>query len=208
VPNFYAAGECACVSVHGANRLGGNSLLETVVFGRLAAEAIRGRLGEDDGRPQERLIQEQVRREIARLQGWLDRPAGVPHCHLRDDLRAAMAEHVGLFRQESGLRAAMARIDELKERYRALAVTTPPKPFNYEIVHVLELESLLYLSEVTARGALARTESRGAHFRTDFPRRDDAGWLRHTIARLDDGEIRFSYADVAPGPYAPQERKY
>jgi succinate dehydrogenase / fumarate reductase flavoprotein subunit len=91
VPNFYAAGECACVSVHGANRLGGNSLLETVVFGRLAAEAIRGRLGEDDGRPQERLIQEQVRREIARLQGWLDRPAGVPHCHLRDDLRAAMA---------------------------------------------------------------------------------------------------------------------
>jgi succinate dehydrogenase / fumarate reductase flavoprotein subunit len=119
-----------------------------------------------------------------------------------------MAAQVGLFRQERGLREAVARIGDLRERYQAVSLQTPPKPFNAEIVSVLELESLLYLSAVTAQGALARQESRGAHFRTDFPRRDDAGWLRHTIARLADGEIRFSYADVAIGPYPPQERKY
>jgi succinate dehydrogenase / fumarate reductase flavoprotein subunit len=208
LPNLYAAGECACVSVHGANRLGGNSMLETVVFGRLAAEAIRDRLGESDLPPQEHLIETQVRREMARVRGWLARAPGVPHTHIRDAVRTVMAEHVGLFRQARGLQEAVARLGDLKERYRAVAVTTCPKPFNYEIVNVLELESLLYLSEATARGALARQESRGAHFRTDHPRRDDEGWLRHTLARLEDGEMRLSYVDVALGPYAPQERKY
>jgi succinate dehydrogenase / fumarate reductase flavoprotein subunit len=208
VPNVFAAGECACVSVHGANRLGGNSLLETIVFGRLAAEAIREHLADSSPSPQTDLVEEQVRREVARVADWLRRPAGVPHHQLRDEVRAVMAAQVGLFRQERGLREAVARIGDLRERYQAVSLQTPPKPFNAEIVSVLELESLLYLSAVTAQGALARQESRGAHFRTDFPRRDDAGWLRHTKARLKDGEIRFSYADVAIGPYPPQERKY
>jgi succinate dehydrogenase / fumarate reductase flavoprotein subunit len=208
VPNVFAAGECACVSVHGANRLGGNSLLETIVFGRLAAEAIREHLADSSPSPQTDLVEEQVRREVARVADWLRRPAGVPHHQLRDEVRAVMAAQVGLFRQERGLREAVARIGDLRERYQAVSLQTPPKPFNAEIVSVLELESLLYLSAVTAQGALARQESRGAHFRTDFPRRDDAGWLRHTKARLKDGEIRFSYANVAIGPYPPQERKY
>ena len=208
VPNVFAAGECACVSVHGANRLGGNSLLETIVFGRLAAEAIREHLADSSPSPQTDLVEEQVRREVARVADWLRRPAGVPHHQLRDEVRAVMAAQVGLFRQERGLREAVARIGDLRERYQAVSLQTPPKPFNAEIVSVLELESLLYLSAVTAQGALARQESRGAHFRTDFPRRDDAGWLRHTKAHLKDGEIRFSYADVAIGPYPPQERKY
>ena len=81
-------------------------------------------------------------------------------------------------------------------------------PFNYEMLNVLELESLLYLGEITARGALARKESRGSHFRTDYTKRDDAGWLKHTIARVEDDEIVFSYADVDVGPYEPKERSY
>jgi succinate dehydrogenase / fumarate reductase flavoprotein subunit len=208
VPNFFACGECACVSVHGANRLGGNSLLETVVFGRLAAEAVREALDGGAPPPQTGLVEQRLRRETERVQRWLDRPATVPHHQLREELRGVMATHVGIFRQEHSLREAVARIGELRERYEAVSLTTPPKVFNFEIVNVLELESLLHLSEITARGALARQESRGAHFRTDFPRRDDAGWLRHTIARLDGGEIRFSYNDVAIGPYPPKERTY
>jgi succinate dehydrogenase / fumarate reductase flavoprotein subunit len=207
IPNFYAAGECAAVSVHGANRLGGNSLLETLVFGRLAAESIRTRLGEDIPPPDERLVGERTQQELARVER-LRRTGSVPHQEIRNALRTVMSTQVGVFRHESELSDAVHRIAALRDQYQKVRLVTPPQPYNYEILNVLELESQLYLSEVTARGALARTESRGAHFRTDYPARDDDRWLRHTLARLDAGQVRLSYAAVDTSRHVPAARTY
>ncbi len=207
ISNFYAAGECAAVSVHGANRLGGNSLLETLVFGRLAAEAIQARLDEDLPAPQARLVEQCAREELARVER-LRRTGTVPHQEIRNALHAVMSTQVGVFRHARELTDAVHRIATLREQYRQVRLVTPPQPFNFEIVNVLELESQLYLGEITARGALARTESRGAHFRTDYPARDDARWLRHTLARLDAGQVRLSYAEVDTSLHAPAARTY
>jgi succinate dehydrogenase / fumarate reductase flavoprotein subunit len=207
VPNFYAVGECAAVSVHGANRLGGNSLLETVVFGRLAAESVRSRLGEDIPPPDERLVDQRTAQELARVER-LRRSGSVPYQEIRDALRTVMSTQVGVFRHESELNDAAHRIAALREQYQKVRLCTPPQPYNYELLNVLELESQLYLSEITARGALARTESRGAHFRTDYPTRNDEHWLRHTLARLDAGEVRLSYAAVDVSRHAPAARTY
>jgi succinate dehydrogenase / fumarate reductase flavoprotein subunit len=207
IPNFYAAGECAAVSVHGANRLGGNSLLETLVFGRLAAESIRTRLGEDIPPPNERLVDERTQQELARVER-LRRTGSVPHQEIRNALRTVMSTQVGVFRHESELSDAVHRIAALRDQYQKVRLVTPPQPYNYEILNVLELDSQLYLSEVTARGALARTESRGAHFRTDYPARDDDRWLRHTMARLDAGRIHLSYAAVDTSRHVPAARTY
>lgn len=207
ISNFYAAGECAAVSVHGANRLGGNSLLETLVFGRLAAQAVRARLDEDLPAPQARLVEQRTREELARVER-LRRTGTVPHQEIRDALHAVMSTQVGVFRHARELSDAVHRIATLREQYRHVRLVTPPQPYNFEIVNVLELESQLYLGEITARGALARTESRGAHFRTDYPSRDDARWLRHTLARLDAGQVRLSYAEVDTSLHAPAARTY
>jgi len=207
VPNFYAAGECAAVSVHGANRLGGNSLLETLVFGRLAAEAIQGRLADDVPAGDERLVEQQTREQLARVER-LRRSGSVPQQEIRNALRTVMSAQVGLFRQAGELADAVQRIAALREQYQQVRLVTPPQPYNFEIPSVLELESQLYLAEITARGALARTESRGAHFRTDYPARDDARWLRHTIARLEGGQVRLSYDAVDTSLHAPAARTY
>ena len=119
-----------------------------------------------------------------------------------------MSTQVGVFRHESELSDAVHRIAALRDQYQKVRLVTPPQPYNYEILNVLELESQLYLSEVTARGALARTESRGAHFRTDYPARDDDRWLRHTMARLDAGRIHLSYAAVDTSLHVPAARTY
>jgi succinate dehydrogenase / fumarate reductase flavoprotein subunit len=208
VENFYAVGECACVSVHGANRLGGNSLLDTVVFGRLAGEAIAGRHPQFDFRPNEAPVEESVRAQVKRVDKLVGRQRGVPHHAIRDRLRALCMEKVGIFRNETDLTEAVAQIGELREQYEEISLETSPGPFNFEIVHVLDLESLLYMSEITAQGALRRRESRGSHYRNDYPERDDSQWLCHTVARLEDDQVVFSYADVDVSQYEPQKRTY
>ncbi len=208
VSNFYAAGECACVSVHGANRLGGNSLLDTLVFGRLVAEDVNARRGDFDFQPRETLLEEHLRSEIGRAKKLLGRRHGVSHARIREELRTLLAEKVGIFRSERELAEAVAQICRLREQYQTVGCQTGLAPFNYEVLNVLELESLLYLAEITARGALARKESRGSHFRTDYPQRDDAEWLKHTIGRLEGDEVVLSYADVDIGPYQPKQRSY
>jgi succinate dehydrogenase / fumarate reductase flavoprotein subunit len=208
VENFYAVGECACVSVHGANRLGGNSLLDTIVFGRLAAEAVGARFADFDFQPNTALVEDRVRSRVEQVERLLARQGG-PRCHeIRDRLRSLCMEKVGIFRNGKDLAEAVEGIERLKEQYREASLATPPGPFNFEIVNILELESLLYLGEITAKGALARRESRGSHSRTDYPKRDDAEWLRHTIARLDGDQVVFSHADVDVSRYEPQERTY
>jgi len=208
VSNFYAAGECACVSVHGANRLGGNSLLDVLVFGRLVAEAVNARRSEADFQPSETVLKEHLRREIDRAEKFFDGGPGVSHAPIRDQVRVLLVEKVGIFRNEQDLAEAVARIRQLRQQYQTVRCQTRSGPFNYELLHVLELEGLLQLAEITARGALARKESRGSHFRTDYTERDDANWLKHTIARLEDDEIELAYADVDIGPYEPKERTY
>ena len=208
IENFYAAGECACVSVHGANRLGGNSLLDTLVFGRLVADDINSRFGEFSFEPQEAVLNRHLALQTAQLEGMLARGNAVSHHRLREPLRALLTELVGIFRHETAIAEAVQQICRLREQYPAVGCGTPPGPFNFEILQALELEGLLYVAEVIAKGALARRESRGSHFRTDYPTRDDAQWLKHTLATLEGGEIRFSYSDVDISHHAPQARTY
>jgi succinate dehydrogenase / fumarate reductase flavoprotein subunit len=208
IDNFYAAGECACVSVHGANRLGGNSLLDTLVFGRLVADDINARRGDFSFQPQESVLSRHLAIQTAQLDGMLGRGNAVPHHQLRESLRAVLTEQVGIFRHERAIADAAEEIRRLRRQYAAVGCRTPPGPFNFEILQALELEGLLYVAEVIAKGALARRESRGSHFRTDYPARNDAQWLKHTLARLDGGEISFSYTDVDTSHHAPRARSY
>lgn len=208
VSNLYAAGECACVSVHGANRLGGNSLLDTVVFGRLVSEAINARKEDFHGEPNEKVLGERLRRQTEQVDLLLSRKSGVPHSRIRENLRALLTEKVGIFRNAEDLAEAAEQIRELRQQYETACCRTPPGPFSYEIVNLLELESSLTLGEITARGALARKESRGSHFRTDYRERNDADWLKHTVARVDDGEIALAYSGVDTSLYEPKERTY
>jgi succinate dehydrogenase / fumarate reductase flavoprotein subunit len=123
-------------------------------------------------------------------------------------LRALLTEKVGIFRHESAIAEAVEQIGRLRRQYPAVGCSTPPGPFNFEILQALELEGLLYVAEVIAKGALMRRESRGSHSRTDYPTRNDTEWLKHTLARLDGGEISFSYKDVDISHHAPQARTY
>jgi succinate dehydrogenase / fumarate reductase, flavoprotein subunit len=208
VDNFYAAGECACVSVHGANRLGGNSLADTVIFGRLVAEAINARKGQVAFEPKESVLESRLRQQTRDLDRLFSRSGGVSYSQIRDEMRQLCVDKIGLFRQEKDLAEAVSRLGELREQYRHVCCRTPLGSFNYELLHVVELESLLALSEIIARGALARQESRGSHFRLDYPVRNDSQWLKHTVATLDGGQIAISYKEVDVSRYEPKERIY
>lgn len=208
VDNFYAVGECACVSVHGANRLGGNSLLDTVIFGRLAAEAINAQQGTCDFEPSAAILQQHLQEQQRQVERLFGRRQGIPSGQIRDRLRRICSQHVGVFRTETALAEAVAQIRELRAQFQAVACRTSWGPFEYEILHVLQLESQLHLAEITAAGALARQESRGSHFRQDYPTRNDAVWLKHTLARLEGSDLRYSYTDVDTSRYVPKERTY
>ena len=208
IDNLYAVGECGCVSVHGANRLGGNSLLDTVIFGRLAAEAINAQQGQCDFEPSAAVLQQHLQEQQRQVERFVGRRQGTPCGLIRDRLRSVCSQHLGVFRSASALAEAAAQIRELRKQFRAVSCRTSWGPFEFEILHVLQLESQLYLAEITATGALARQESRGSHFRQDYPTRNDAAWLKHTLARLEGDEISFSYTDVDTSHYAPKERTY
>jgi succinate dehydrogenase / fumarate reductase flavoprotein subunit len=205
-PGLYAAGECACVSVHGANRLGTNSLLDIVVFGRRGGAAmaayVQGRtpVGLPTG------FEGAVRSTIEGLLGGsgTERVAAI-----RSELQEQMTLNASVFRTDESLRSVAATIDGLRERYRGVAVADQSRRFNYELSEALELGYLLDVAQTLVAAALARTESRGGHFRDDHPLRDDANWMRHSLAfRQPDGSIRLDYKPVADGPYLPMERKY
>lgn len=210
LPGLLAAGEVANVSVHGANRLGGNSLLETVVFGQRAgskaAELVRRE-------PWPALSEKIVRRSVDAWNKLLvpERPdfagSDSPFA-IREELTVVMTNQVGVFRTGSELEDAATRLRQLRERYDRLVPPAGGQVFNYALMDYLELGYLLDLSEVIARGALARTESRGAHYRTDFPQRDDDKWLRHTFARRGKNGPEFDSAPVTITSYPPQERGY
>ena len=205
VPGLYAAGEAACVSIHGANRLGGNSLLETLVFGKqagLAAAEHAGRAAVPSVDPAD------VAKDEAEVQTMMDRKDGEEPQHLRMALQATMDEKVGVFRQPAELQAALAEVRAVRRRYGSVRVVDTSSSYNLNLTDALETGHLLDLAESIVVGAIARTESRGAHSRVDYPKRDDATWMRHTIAtRGPDGPV-LSYAPVAYTRWEPKERVY
>jgi len=208
IKGFYAAGECACVSVHGANRLGGNSLLDTIVFGKLASFSIPEYLETTEARPEEHVLtnkQKELEGKIERLTAeGSERPY-----RIQTDLSTALNTYVGIFRQKNEIEQGLAKIAEIRERYRHVHVSSRVLHMNYELMNALELEYMVEVAHTIALGALLREESRGAHSRKDFPQRNDADWLKHTVARMgDDGLPSISFKEVAITTYQPMERKY
>ncbi|MFQ5795934.1 MAG: succinate dehydrogenase flavoprotein subunit [Candidatus Bipolaricaulia bacterium] len=203
VSGLYAAGECACVSVNGANRLGTNSLLEVAVFGQLSGTAA-GRYVQQVEFQEPPSIDE-VREEIKWLLGSDGKERAVT---LRDELKRMMTQNVGVFRDRDGLEAAQAKIAELMERYRNLGIDDQGTLFNTDLQEALELGRLLDFSEAIVASALAREESRGAHYREDFPERDDEDWLKHSYAFRTPEGVQMDYAPVTITEFEPAERKY
>ncbi len=178
IPGVYAAGECACVSVHGANRLGGNSLLETIVFGaRSAKHAVQYIKSVGSVRQSERTLKS----ETDRIAGILARHGGARHPQVRKRMNDVMSDNVFIFRDEQGLSKAVAGLQQVREAAQTMTVMDKSKTFNTDLVGFLETEFLVDIAMPIALGALKRTESRGAQARTDFPNRDDEKWLVHSL---------------------------
>lgn len=202
---LYAVGECACVSVHGANRLGCNSLLDLVVFGRRAGKAIGAWLDGRDAVSASPNAAAKATQKIARLRSLRGKEQ-VPM--IRAALQEVMMEHCSVFRTQSGLEHAQARIRELKERYREIGITYGGRAFNLELIEALECENLLELSATMVASALHRQESRGAHYRDDFPARDDARFLTHTLIFREGDGTRIETTPVSITRFQPVARTY
>ena len=210
VEGLYAAGECACVSVHGANRLGGNSLLDILVFGRAAANHIIGNLAEN--RYHRSMNEASVEKAMERFQRWgkNSNKNGEPVSVLRDELKKVMEEHCGVFRNEEVLKQGVQKIEQLAERLKEASIADHSDVFNTARVEALELENLMACGLATMHSAYARTESRGAHSRIDYPERDDINWMRHTLYSFENG---LDYKPVRTKPvsvdsFPPRPRVY
>ncbi len=209
LPGLYAAGECACVSVHGANRLGGNSLLDLVVFGRAAGEHMIEYLREN--RYPRALPRSGVERALERLARW-DRPGGderVPR--LREDMQRILQRHCGVYRREDLLEEGIGKLDAVGARLADAAIEDRGRLFNTARLEALELENLLPVARATLVCALARAESRGAHAREDYPARDDDHWLRHSLYFLAGDQLDYKPVRLKPltvEPFQPKERSY
>lgn len=205
VPGFYAAGECACVSVHGANRLGCNSLLDIVVFGKWAGQDMAKFAQGNDLVPLSDDPEGETRAQLDTIRAATgDEKTGRIHI----EMQSTMMDKVSVFREEPGIKGAIEVVNDLKERFPHVQLADQGKQFNTELLEAWELGCMLDLAEVTAVTALNRTESRGAHSREDYPDRDDANWLKHSLAYQTDDSVEIKYRPVSITRFEPKERKY
>ena len=209
LPGLFAAGECACVNVNGANRLGSNSLTEILVFGVRAAVSATNHTTESSP-PSTALLEASARSEDARITSTLLRANGRGETvsGLRTELQETLEEGAGIYRDEASLLRTCSTIADLKERYEKLSLVDTSRTFNTDLTAALELGAMIDVGEAVAHSALARTESRGSHQRTDHPDRDDEGFLNHSMAYRSDDEPTISYLDVTVTRWPPGERSY
>jgi len=206
VNGVFAVGECACVSVHGANRLGGNSLLDLVVFGKPAgAAAVEYARNKSESNYNLKAEEERARKEIEEL---LRKESKENINNIRMEMAQTMWDKVGIFREEKPMLEAIEKIKELKERYKLLAPGDSGRLFNTALINYIELGYLLDLAEAIAVTAVLRKESRGAHARRDYPNRDDENFLKHSLAYYTPEGPKVEYSEVRITKYQPQERKY
>ncbi len=204
-PGLYAAGECACISVHGANRLGCNSLVDLVVFGRRAGKSIATDLKHLEWNEPSRHAKDKV---SSRMESILNRRNGERAFSIRSEIQEMMTDRCSVYRKEEDLAAALSELANLKERYKEVVVDHHGTAFNTDLFEALELGSLLNLAETILISASARKESRGAHFRVDFPERDDANWLKHTLVQQTDQGPRLLFKPVSITRFQPKARTY
>ena len=208
IPGLYAAGECANVSVHGANRLGANSLLDTVVFGRRSAVHALEYIENVESASK---TEEDLASEKTRIQAMLDRPKGERSATVRDDMARGMTKGIGVFRDQASMEHALENLIEVKSRLVGVSIENKGKVFNTDLMFALELEFMVNCAEAVVAGALTRKESRGAHFRTDMTERDDENWLKHTLVYKDDSQengTRVTTSPVTITQWKPVQRVY
>ena len=206
VEGFYTAGECSCVSVHGANRLGANSVLEALLFGRFVGKTM---VNEVDGIELRNAVQSDADVMNAELEWALTNNGTEVVSNLRHELQQSMTDNAGVFRTEETLAAQVKEIRSLRERYKNIRIADKSKIFNTELQEAIEFGHMLDYSMFIVESALARKESRGAHYREDFPTRDDENFLQHTMGYMDkDGNVKLEYMDVVLGKHELKARTY
>ncbi len=208
VDGFYAVGECACVSVHGANRLGGNSLLDTIVFGARAGRHAAARLKDMSGSADDETLNKALKEEKERYQKLRTSSGKENPYDIKNELARAMMDKIGIFRTKDDMESAVDTVKQLRERFEKIRAIPDTGKFNYDFLWVTEIAGNIDTALAIAMGAVNRTESRGSHFRRDFPKRLDEQWLKHTIYNFKDGAPEISYKPVTLGKYEPEERKY
>ncbi|EGV51848.1 succinate dehydrogenase flavoprotein subunit [Candidatus Endoriftia persephone] len=209
IPGLYAAGECACVSIHGANRLGGNSLLDILVFGRAAGNRIIDYLKQN--RFHRPMSESSLEAAMARLQRWDQAGDGERVDQLSSDLKRVMESHCGVFRTEQVMHEGIEALQQLRRRMAEVRLHDSSKVFNTARVEALELENLMDIAMATMMAAEARQESRGAHSRVDYPERDDTNWLKHSLYFLQDDQLEFKPVRTKPlsvESFPPKPRVY
>jgi len=209
VPGLYAAGECACVSVHGGNRLGGNSLLDIIVFGRAAGNKIIEFLGEN--RYHQPLHEDMLEPALQRLARWDQTDAGESVSDLRNELTRTMEEHCGVFRTEEVLSAGVSKVLAIQQRMSDVRIKDHSQVFNTARIEALELENLMDVAVATIMSAHMRQESRGAHSRIDYPERDDVNWLRHSLYHKASQTVDYKPVRMKPltvDSFPPKPRTY
>jgi succinate dehydrogenase flavoprotein subunit len=204
-PGLYAAGECACVSVHGANRLGTNSLLDLVVFGKHAGLKAAEYAKQADYQNLPGEVEAGARSQFDTLRNGTGKENAFD---ISTEMKKVMFEDVGIYRSGTIMESALDKVLELKERFKHVHVTDTGKIFNTELLNAWELGNMLDVAELVTICALNRTESRGGHSREDYPQRDDENWLKHTLAWKEDGKVQIGYKPVVITKYQPKARVY
>jgi len=208
IEGFFAAGECACVSVHGANRLGGNSLLETIVFGKIVGTSAARYVNHAERDGDEQYLNEALKIADEDIATICNASEGEKQFIIRDEMRAVLDEKLGIFREEKIISEGLEQIRELRERIKNISVGNSARYLNQELYNAIELRYMLDLALLITLGALIRKESRGSHFRLDYRTRNDANWLKHTIANYTETTPDIQFKDVTVTQYEPEERKY